>query len=559
MRNPVACLALVALLALLALSGRVGAETRAEVRDRVFLSAQTAAASAAGQALAQAAVRIAAGTDELAALLRQRQDAADALQEAVNLLGVLSIGTGSRAESEVERLRGVIEARRGDLERFDARLARDFPEFRELTNPSPMSLPEVQAALAPGEALILTLTDDTFFYIWAVSKTEAAWNRVEIDAAQIEGRVKVLRGALTTEVDNRGGIALGGKTLRRRATPFNRAASWQLWSQLFAPVAPVFAGADHLMLVLDGPLTSLPPAVLVTAPPEGDDSDPAALRATPWLVRSHALTTLPSVSALGVLRRAKAPLPRDPGASPFVGFGDPLLGYRLDQVAAAGDSEGAVFTRGAYEDVARVADLTPLPNTAAELRALAQAMAAPGGSVHLGAAATEAAVKAADLSQADVIAFATHGLLADGLPGLSEPALVFTPPAAPSELDDALLTASEAAQLKLSANLVILSACNTAGSDGTPGAEGLSGLARAFIFAGARAILVSHWPVDDYAARVLTTGMLGRMYDAEHPAPRAEALRQAMLALLDDRSEDRFAQPRIWAPFVVVGEGGAGF
>jgi CHAT domain-containing protein len=165
-------------------------------------------------------------------------------------------------------------------------------------------------------------------------------------------------------------------------------------------------------------------------------------------------------------------------------------------------------------------------------------------------------VKTTDLSRADVVAFATHGLLADGLPGLAEPALVFTPPARPSPLDDALLTASEAAELKLSAELVILSACDTAGSNGRPGAEGLSGLARAFIYAGARAILVSHWPVDDYAARALTTGMLDRMY-GDRQMPRALALQASALDLMADTSEPRFAHPKIWAPFVVVGEGGA--
>ena len=182
-------------------------------------------------------------------------------------------------------------------------------------------------------------------------------------------------------------------------------------------------------------------------------------------------------------------------------------------------------------------------------------MGAPEDSVFLARAATETAVKSHDLNRADVVAFATHGLLADGLPGLAEPALVFTPPETPTALDDALLTASEAAQLKLSADLVILSACDTAGPDGSPGAEGLSGLARAFIYAGARAILVSHWPVDDYAASVLTTGMLERMYGSDARS-RAEALQLSALEILADTREDRFAHPRIWAPFVVVGEGG---
>jgi len=124
-----------------------------------------------------------------------------------------------------------------------------------------------------------------------------------------------------------------------------------------------------------------------------------------------------------------------------------------------------------------------------------------------------------------------------------------------TEADDGLLTASEVAQLDLNADWVILSACNTASSDGTPGAEGLSGLAKAFFYAGARALLVSHWPVASDAAVKLTTGLFKEA--AAHPEiGRAEALRRSMLALMDDGDNPYFAHPMFWAPFVVVGEGG---
>ena len=270
-------------------------------------------------------------------------------------------------------------------------------------------------------------------------------------------------------------------------------------------------------------------------------------------MRRHALTTLPNVSALRVLRFARGR--QDNGEKdPFIGFGNPVLGYQLTLAQVETDAP-TVITRGVYQDIMNVADLAPLPNTARELRRLAATMGADQNAVFLAQDATEARVKDTDFSRARVVAFATHGLLAQGLPGLAEPALVFSIPDTPTERDDALLTATEAAQLNLAAELVILSACDTAGSDGTPGAEGLSGLARAFLYAGARAILVSHWPVDDYAASVLTTSMLDSMYGAT-PRSRAQALQGAMLDLLNDTSETRFAHPRLWAPFVVVGEGG---
>ena len=144
--------------------------------------------------------------------------------------------------------------------------------------------------------------------------------------------------------------------------------------------------------------------------------------------------------------------------------------------------------------------------------------------------------------------------MAGELTGLSEPALVLTPPAKGTEQDDGLLTASEVAQLKLDADLVILSACNTAAADGTPGAEGLSGLAKAFFYAGARTLLVSHWAVASEAAVALTTGMLEELADQPRIG-RAEALRRSMLSLMANEEKDHFAHPMFWAPFVVVGEG----
>jgi len=163
-------------------------------------------------------------------------------------------------------------------------------------------------------------------------------------------------------------------------------------------------------------------------------------------------------------------------------------------------------------------------------------------------------VKAMSLKDYRILAFATHALVAGELAGLSEPALVLTPPSRGTKLDDGLLTASEVAQLKLDADWVILSACNTASSDGTPGAEGLSGLAKAFFYAGSRALLVSHWPVASDAAVAITTRML---VEARKPGiGRAEALRRAMLALIQDEKNPQYAHPYYWAPFVVVGEGG---
>jgi CHAT domain-containing protein len=179
--------------------------------------------------------------------------------------------------------------------------------------------------------------------------------------------------------------------------------------------------------------------------------------------------------------------------------------------------------------------------------------------VYLGERATVSQVKAlsksGDLAQARVVHFATHGLLAGETAffakNKAEPALLFTPPAQASADDNGLLTASEAAQLDLNADWVVMSACNTAAGS-REGAEALSGLARAFFYAGARSLLVSHWEVDSDAAVAITTGAMNAM-KAEPKAGRAEALRRSISALI--AKGGRYAHPSMWAPFVLVGNG----
>jgi CHAT domain-containing protein len=214
------------------------------------------------------------------------------------------------------------------------------------------------------------------------------------------------------------------------------------------------------------------------------------------------------------------------------------------------------YYEGSAVDLDRLrTGLPALPETAGELQAVARALgASPQDDVKLGAAATLTNVNQLALDQYRVVDFATHGLVAGEVNGLSEPALVLTLPDRPTSDDDGLLTASRIAKLKLDADWAVLSACNTAAGD-KPGAEGLSGLARAFFYAGARALLVSHWPVDSDAAVRLTTGAFSEL--AAHPGiGRAEALRRSMKALIADRSSSRNADPAVWAPFVLVGEGG---
>jgi CHAT domain-containing protein len=200
----------------------------------------------------------------------------------------------------------------------------------------------------------------------------------------------------------------------------------------------------------------------------------------------------------------------------------------------------------------------PLPETADELCAVAHDLLVTDNDILLGARATERQVKAlshsGNLATHRIVHFATHGVLPGQVSPGAEPGLILTPPETASDEDDGYLSASEVAALKLDAEWVILSACNTA-AGGADGTDALSGLARAFFYAGARALLVSHWAVNSAATVKLVTRTVGGI-SRDRSLGRSEALRRAMLTMID-KGEVREAHPSYWAPFVVVGEGGA--
>jgi CHAT domain-containing protein len=267
-----------------------------------------------------------------------------------------------------------------------------------------------------------------------------------------------------------------------------------------------------------------------------------------------------------LLRRASAAQ----GGGGFIGFGDPVLegGVLTRGGSAGGASRGAAPARPLFSgrltrsgtpiaDVPALRSMARLPGTAEELRNMRAALAAPANSIFLGPAATEGQFKAMDLSGVRILALATHGLVAGEIDGAGEPGLVFTPPAEPSEQDDGFLTASEVAALRLNADWVILSACNTASGDGSEGAPGLSGLARAFFYAGARTLLASHWPVRDDVGARLTVRTVA--LEREQPAlSRAEAFQRAMREIRGETAQDAsgatWAHPSAWAPFTLIGD-----
>ena len=567
-----------------------------------FQIAQHYAATSAASAVLQTAARQAAGSEELAGLIRKRQDlileVATLEQEMISELA--SVGERQKAEKEIA-FRKHVAVTKAEIDEIDGIIAERFSKYSDIAGQNAVSLPETQALLGDGEALILVVNHASYATLWAVTHGDVRW--VEIDDGDLAHEVESLRCGLDEEEwatpskarQCADFLGLDGLPDPSRPLPFSAGKAYELYRTLFGPVEDLIGG-KRLLVVSSGPLAALPFHVLVTKKPA--DALPSTFqgyRDIAWLARSHAIATLPAVSSLKALRQ---PSDRAPVAlKDYAGYGNPvLLGDDVscrapnvpdtcpapgssEQMAAANGSWRAtirgrggrrsanldVFSKGAESEAVlqQVRALCPLPDTGYEIKCVAEHFDSQTRLIHLGADATKASIKAlnesGELARYRILHFATHGLVSGDVAMMAkrqgEPALVLTPPQRSADAsDNGLLLASDVAGLKLNADWAVLSACNTA-AGGQTGGEALSGLARAFFYAGAHALLVSHWPVYSDAAVRLATSTFAEL-DRDPNAGRAEALQRAMIAFMDDPSQADNAHPAVWAPFVVVGEGG---
>lgn len=504
-----------------------------------LVALQSFSNSSSGKALRNLAVRFAAGGGDLADLVREEQDAGAELQ-ALNsvLVAELSKAPEQRDNEREAGIRDRIASLTGQLGDIHARLTNEFPDFVSLSAPEPVTLEEVQGLLKEDEALVvidITEKGTGDDYVWAITSGGAIWTSVLANGLDVS--LARLRASLDLADRDRPAIDLRLAHL--------------LYQRLLSPVSTQLAGKNHLLFVLNGSVSSLPPQVLVTQAPANNN-----FREAKWLVRDHAISILPTVSSLKLLRSQTE---NSRATKPFIGYGDPVFDASREQSIPlrASVRSYTAFFEGARTKTDLLRRWLPrLPATGLEVAAVGQSQGASDSDIRLRENASEAGVKKAKLDQYNIVYFATHGLVAGEVEQVqgegAEPALAFSIPEKPTDLDDGLLTASEVAQLRLNADWVVMSACNTA-AEGRPGAEALSGLARAFFYAGARALLVTHWVVDDEGTAELMERTF--RYASKNPNQRAaEALRQAMISIMNDNDNPHWADPGYWAPFVLVGE-----
>ena len=556
-----------------------GSKLSQQVQDNLFMAAQDQTISSSAYALADAYSRNLAKSAPLAAVLREQQDGRVALG-AIDARQLAAIASGDAAASA--RLRIEVEAARARLQALDARIDREFPQYRKIASPLPASLSAVRARLRSNEGVVVLVIGFDKVFAVGVSRDKFAVNRVDNAGKTVLPDIEDLRCNLDEENCSEAAVARISalpqtKHERLGDRRYDLAVASRLYERLLAPLARELVGVDTLFVTTSARLSDVPLSALVTAPPKsGEDfADPDVLGAAPWLAERYALVSLPSITALavvpfrGTLR----------GGEQFRGYGDPALAMAKPSALppAAVPAARSLHPRKRatpqyfrsvnsdglrFGDVELLRQLPSLPGTRDELAAMAGLFSVADQALVTGTRATEAAFRSdPKVSKARILAIATHGLLPMPELGMAEPGLVFTPPTLPTKADDGVLTASEVAGLSFEADLAILSACNTASTaSDAGGGDSLSGLSRGFLYAGVQALLASRWRVSDDATAVLTVETL-RLRRGPSGMSRAAALKGAMRTVRTGRRPDGSAigawarewqHPAYWAAFSLI-------
>jgi len=555
-------------------------EEQQALAARTFEVAQWSELTDSALSIRLAGARLAAADPSLQSAIRNRQDAAvirSTLQH--DLVALLSSERSWDTEviDKIRDTKAQLQTLEDRIRKIDINLQSDraTAKYMEIASPEALSVKDVQGLLGSDEALIYIfvtsahqgLPEESF--VWVVTKEEVHLRASPAGAGAIAQFIKTLRCGLdptlwySDEGNKRCARLTGASPDEGAPLPYRLDLAYALYYQLFESFNS-YMKDKRLIVATNSALTTLPLEALPTERPSVDTvTDYSQLGGVKWLIREHAVSILPSISSLKVLRNT-ATSHAPPLA--FAGFGDPslngIVGHCKSSMADLScqskrsevklSSRGGSITqlsRTAMEGKERaktVLDMCPLPETATELKCTAATIGMQSSALFLGKDFTRehlfALSESGELAKYRVLHFATHGLLPDTSDSPLEAALVCTPTAS----DDGLIVTSDIAKLRLNADWVVLSACNT-GS----GAGGSRGLADAFFYAGAHAVLISNWEVDSRVAAALGAGLFTA--NQKRDQSLSEAHQRSLLAVLDRSGPPQYKHPSYWAPFTVIG------
>jgi CHAT domain-containing protein len=513
----------------------------------IFAATQLMVRPGLAQTQAVLARELSGGTDEASRLFRQSVTLTRQVERArIELARLQDLAKPSPQEIVRSRvLHATLDSSQKEQLTTQAALA-DFPRFRAVSSDT-IALADLRKILRPGEAYYrMTVAGDNVYAV-LVTPDRARAAKLGVGAKQLDEQVSALRDTIST-IEN-------GK---RVTYPFDVALSHQLYGELFGPFAASVVPVTHLIFEPDGALLRLPPNLLVMDQASVDAYQQRAktgedaaydFRGIAWLGRDRDISTAVSPRSFAQLRIA----PPSAGRKAYLGLGE--------NTPPSATAEGIV-PAAADRDCILPLSSWAHPISATELEtagAIIRKFDPNGVEIVTRDQFTDTGLAArTDLAQYRILHFATHGVVtARAAKCAAQPALLTSFGGSGS---DGLLTFKDIFDLHLDADLVILSACDTAGKAsaaatqqaglGTGGDVALDGLVRAFVGAGARLVVASHWPVpDDFNA---TQRLITGLFSAPPGTPTVRALRLSQRELMDDVNT---SHPFYWSAFAAVGDG----
>jgi len=500
------------------------------LRKEMFAAAELAQGSVTAQEIAEAAARLSTGgaNPAVGAAIRAQQDDAAKLADLYNQRDNFSRNAAGAAQGvTLAALDKQIAAANAALRAADLGVQAAAPNFGQLVQ-QVVPADAVLNLLRPDEAFLGITSTPTHTWLFLLHDHAIDIARSDTDDAAMAKLVGAVRASI--------------EPTQAGLPQFDLADAARIYHDTLAPFAAEMASVHELVVAPSGPLLALPFALLPTGPASASD-----LADAPWLVRDTTLAYVPAAANFVSLRKIEG---TSAATNPWFGFG----GFQPVSFAQAAATYNPAICK---DSAAEFAGLPNLPYAKLELAAGAAVFGAGPADELLGPDYTVPNVEAADLKNFRILHFATHALLPTDLPCQDSPAIVTSAPPGAASAEDALLTTADVTNLKLDANLIILSACNTGG--GAAGGEALSGLARSFFYAGARALMVTQWSVNDQVSAYLVADTLSRVHDGA-AGGAAGSLRAAQLALIAGAGHGMsadVANPFFWAAFAVIGDGGA--
>lgn len=513
------------------------------VRD-FFLATETLVRPGVANTQAVLARELSNGNDEAARLFRQSVTLSRSIESARIEIGRLRAleNPDDVAQFRIDALSSELDQLTADQAATQALLS-NYPRYQAVSTEA-LTIMDLQSTLQPGEAYLKLSEVAGQVYAVFATNTSAQAYRVEIDAATLDQRVFDLRNTIST-IEN--GVRL--------TYPFNVRLAHQLYQELIGPAANELAGVDHLIFEPDGAMLQLPANLLVTEEAgviayeerTGAGSDLFDFSGIAWLGRERAISTALSARGFRDVRN----LPSSAASRQYLGFGE--------NAPATGQFRQANFQSGSSDPrCSWPVSFWSVPIPADELYTAQRLIGEDVSDVVTGSRFTDTGIiERGDLSDFRILHFATHGLVTQARPDCPPlPALMTS--FASDEASDGLLEFSEIFDLKLDADLVILSACDTASAAGivasaaagvSGGSSALDGLVRAFVGAGSRTVIASHWPApDDFDA---TERLITGVFQSGTNSNLGSSMRDAQIRLMDDAAT---SHPYYWAGFAIIGD-----